>query len=202
MENHDVSVSVLLTRWRSGETEALNSLTPLIYENLRQIAKRYMAGEGKDHTLSATALVHEAYIRLLGADVPWQDKAHFLAVAAREMRRVLVDHARSSNRQKRGGEWRRVTLQDFDKASEQATFDVIAIEEALGRLGAFDERKAQVVDLIIFGGLTATEAAEVLGISEVTVRREWRMAKAWLGHELATHQTPSDGGGGADSGLD
>src|SRR5512140_2247396 len=108
MENHDVSVSVLLTRWRSGETEALNSLTPLIYENLRQIAKRYMVGEGKDHTLSATALVHEAYIRLLGADVPWQDKAHFLAVAAREMRRVLVDHARSSNRQKRGGEWRRV----------------------------------------------------------------------------------------------
>lgn len=191
-EEQDRAVSVLLAQWRNGDEQVLESLTPLIYENLRQIARRYMSSESDGHTLSATALVHEAYIRLIGADVPWQDKAHFLAVAAREMRRVLVDHARTNNRQKRGGDWRRVTLQDFDQASEQSTFDIIAIESALQKLSAFDERKARVVDLMVFGGLTATEAAEVIGVSEVTVRREWRMAKAWLGHELATHATPLD----------
>ena len=191
-EDQDQAVSAMLAQWRDGDEQVLQSLTPLIYENLRQIARRYMLSEGGGHTLSATALVHEAYIRLIGADVPWQDKAHFLAVAAREMRRVLVDHARTNNRQKRGGDWRRVTLQDFDQASEQSTFDIIAIESALQKLSAFDERKARVVDLMVFGGLTATEAAEVIGVSEVTVRREWRMAKAWLGHELATHAAPAD----------
>ncbi len=191
-EEQDRAVSVLLAQWRKGDERVLESLTPLIYDNLRQIARRYMSSEGDGHTLSATALVHEAYIRLIGADVPWQDKAHFLAVAAREMRRVLVDHARSNNRQKRGGDWRRVTLQDFDQASEQSTFDIIAIEAALQKLSVFDERKARVVDLMVFGGLTAIEAAEVIGVSEVTVRREWRMAKAWLGHELAIHASPLD----------
>lgn len=191
-EDQDRAVSVMLAQWRSGDEQVLQSLTPLIYENLRQIARRYMLSEHGGHTLSATALVHEAYIRLIGADIPWQDKAHFLAVAAREMRRVLVDHARTNNRQKRGGDWRRVTLQDFDQASDQSTFDIIAIEAALEKLNTFDERKARVVDLMVFGGLTATEAAEVIGVSEVTVRREWRMAKAWLGHELATHATPAD----------
>lgn len=184
-------MSVLLARWRNGDAQVLESLTPLIYDNLRQIARRYMSQENTGHTLSATALVHEAYLRLLGADVPWQDKAHFLAVAAREMRRVLVDHARSSKRQKRGGEWRRVTLQNLDPAAETSTVDVVAIEDALQKLAAFDARKANVVDLIVFGGLTAIEAGEVLGVSEVTVRREWRMAKAWLGHELATMDSRS-----------
>jgi RNA polymerase sigma factor (TIGR02999 family) len=191
-EDRDQAVSAMLAQWRNGDEQVLQSLTPLIYENLRQIARRYMLSEHGGHTLSATALVHEAYIRLIGADIPWQDKAHFLAVAAREMRRVLVDHARTNNRQKRGGDWRRVTLQDFDQASDQSTFDIIAIEAALEKLNTFDERKARVVDLMVFGGLTATEAAEVIGVSEVTVRREWRMAKAWLGHELATHATPAD----------
>lgn len=183
-EARDSSVSILLARWRDGEAEALQALTPLIYDNLRQIAARYMASENAGHTLSATALVHEAYIRLLGADVPWQDKSHFLAIASREMRRVLVDHARSNKRQKRGGEWFRVSLNDIDHAEEENTLDVIAIESAMLRLETLDERKAQVIDLMVFGGLTALEAAQVLRVSEVTVRREWRMAKAWLHHEL------------------
>ncbi|BDC51458.1 DNA-directed RNA polymerase sigma-70 factor [Bryobacterales bacterium F-183] len=189
-EPRDQSVTILLTRWRNGESEALTALAPIIYENLRQIAQRYMAGENPGHTLSATALVHEAYIRLLGADVPWQDRSHFLAIASREMRRVLVDHARSSKRQKRGGEWFRVSLDEVDHAQEENTLDVIAIEAALLRLEAIDPRKAQVIDLMIFGGLTAIEAAEVLKVSEVTVRREWRLAKAWLHHELLS--SPSD----------
>ncbi|MBS1834512.1 MAG: sigma-70 family RNA polymerase sigma factor [Acidobacteria bacterium] len=186
---HDSSVSILLARWRGGEADALQALTPLIYENLKQIAARYMAGENAGHTLSATALVHEAYLRLLGAEVSWQDKSHFLAIASREMRRVLVDHARSNKRQKRGGEWFRVSLNDIDHAKEANTLDVIAIESALLHLEQIDERKAQVIDLMVFGGLTAVEAAHVLQVSEVTVRREWRMAKAWLHHELLASST-------------
>ena len=143
-----------------------------------------MVGEKKDHTLSPTALVNEAYLRLLGSEICWQDKAHFLAIAAREMRRILVDYARSTNRQKRGGEWHQVEFQDLDQPVENSVLSVIQIDDALEKLRAIDERKAQVIDLTIFGGLTAIEAAEVLGISEVTVRREWRMAKAWLQHEL------------------
>jgi RNA polymerase sigma factor (TIGR02999 family) len=184
--SHDHSVTQLLARWRSGEADALQALTPLIYDNLRQIANRYMSSEASGHTLSATALVHEVYLRLMGANVPWQDKAHFLAIAAREMRRILVDHARNANRQKRGGDWQRVTFQDFDQAVEESHIDIIAVEEALTRLNEIDERKAQIIDLIIFGGLTAQEAGQVLGVSEVTVRREWRLAKAWLQHELVT----------------
>jgi RNA polymerase sigma factor (TIGR02999 family) len=184
--SHDRSVTQLLARWRSGEADALQALAPLIYDNLRQIAARYMSSEATGHTLSATALVHEVYLRLMGANVPWQDKAHFLAIAAREMRRILVDHARNANRQKRGGDWQRVTFQDFDQAVEESRIDIIAVEEALTRLQEIDERKAQIIDLIIFGGLTAQEAGQVIGVSEVTVRREWRLAKAWLQHELVT----------------
>ncbi len=178
------SITALLTRYRQGEREAIQWLTPLIYQNLRQIASRYMLGEKKDHTLSPTALVHEAYLRLLGSEISWQDKAHFLAIAAREMRRILVDHARATNRQKRGGEWHQVEFHDLDQPVENSVISVIQIDDVLERLRIIDERKAQVIDLTIFGGLTAIEAAEVLGVSEVTVRREWRMAKAWLQHEL------------------
>lgn len=178
------NLPALLARYRQGEREAIQWLTPLIYQNLRQIASRYMMGEKKDHTLSPTALVHEAYLRLLGSEISWQDKAHFLAIAAREMRRILVDHARATNRQKRGGDWQQVEFRDLDQPVENSVISVIQIDDVLERLRTIDERKAQVIDLTVFGGLTAVEAAEVLGVSEVTVRREWRMAKAWLQHEL------------------
>lgn len=180
----DPSVTILLARWRGGDAQALESLTPLVYENLRQIAARQMSREKSGHTLSATALVHEAYLRLLGADVPFQDRAHFLAVAAREMRRVLVDSARAKHRQKRGADWQRVSWPGDGPAVEEAAADVLAIQDALDRLATLDSRKAQVVDFMIFGGLTALESAEVLGISEATVNREWRLARAWLQHEL------------------
>jgi RNA polymerase sigma-70 factor, ECF subfamily len=184
IESKPIEIAALLARCREGDQQAIAWLTPLIYDNLRQIAKRYMVGEKKDHTLSPTALVHEAYLRLFGSEISWQDKAHFLAIAAREMRRILVDYARSTNRQKRGGKCQKVELFDFDHPVENVAISILAIDEVLGRLRALDERKAEIIDLTVFGGLTAVEAAKVIGVSEVTIRREWRMAKAWLQHEL------------------
>ncbi len=180
----DAQVTVLLQRWRDGDTRALDELTPLVYDQLRQIAARQLAGERQDHTLNATAVVHEAYLRLLGDDTPWQNRAHFLAVAAREMKRVLIDHARTRNRQKRGGEWQKVTLDGQDVAAQAATIDILAVADALDELEKLDPRKAEVVDLMMFGGLTAPEAGEVMQISEATLHREWKMARAWLHHAL------------------
>jgi RNA polymerase sigma factor (TIGR02999 family) len=150
-----------------------------------------MTREKQGHTLCATAVVHEAYLRMLGKDLEWQDRAHFLALAAREMRRLLVDHARGRNRDKRGGEWQRIS---FTSAGEGALgggqpIDVLAVEEALTKLESFDERKARITDLIVFGGLTIPETAAALGVSEATVNRDWRMAKAWLQHELRAGTT-------------
>jgi RNA polymerase sigma factor (TIGR02999 family) len=178
------AVTVLLARWRDGDPRALEELTPLVYEQLRQIASRQLAGEREGHTLSATAVVHEAYLRLLGDDTPWRNRAHFLAVAAREMKRVLIDHARTKKRQKRGGAWRRVTLDGQEAAGAEDAVDILAVAEALDELAKLDPRKAELVDLMMFGGLTAAEAGEALKISEATVHREWRMARAWLRHAL------------------
>ena len=181
----DASITQLIAKWRGGDYAALEALTPLVYDNLRQIASRHMAKENSWHTLSPTAVVHEAYLRLQSYQSGVQDRAHFLALAAREMRRVLVDHARRFKSQKRGGaDWQRVTLSGDGAAEETKAVDILAIEEALAKLAALDERKARIVDLMIFGGLTADEAAEAMEISSSTVNREWRIARAFLQNEL------------------
>jgi RNA polymerase sigma factor (TIGR02999 family) len=178
-------VTMLLSRWRKGDESALEQLTAVLYDNLLQIAERLMNREREGHTLCPTALVHEAYMRLMDADVAWQDRAHFLAIAAREMRRILVDHARGKGRKKRGGdEWQRVTFTGDGPGQQEEIADILSVQTALEKLAALDPRKEKVVELMIFGGLTAPEAAEVLGISEATLFREWRMARAWLQHEL------------------
>lgn len=175
-------VSRLLLRWREGDAAALERLLPLVYDELHAIARRHMRGERPDHTLQTTGLIHEAYLRLCGADVTWKGRVHFLAVAAQTMRRVLVDHARARGRAKRGGGDAAVTLDDV--AAPARPDDVLALDEALARLSALDERKARVVELHYFGGLTYDETAAAVGISAATVDRELRLAKAWLHREL------------------
>ncbi len=179
------SVTRYLQDWRAGNESALDQLTPLVYETLRRLARRQMQGEGAGHTLQTTALVHEAYEKLIGMDIDWQDRAHFYRIAARLMRRILVDHARGKRRDKRGGGADRVTLHDHSLQAEQPSLDVLALDEALTRLAEFDERKAQAVELHFFGGLTYAETARALEISEATVDRELRFAKAWLYKELS-----------------
>lgn len=180
---HDVTA--LLIDWRAGDAAAVEKLMPLVHGELRRIAKRHMAGERPDHVLQATALVNEVYLRLIDVRrVQWQDRAHFFAVAARLMRRVLVDFARAQKNQKRGGALHRVTLdQDLPVATETPA-DLIAIDEALQALAVDYGRKAHVVELRFFGGLSVEETAEVLEISEETVMRDWKFAKNWLMREL------------------
>ncbi|MGE0453174.1 MAG: ECF-type sigma factor [Vicinamibacteria bacterium] len=172
----------LLRAWRGGNREALDRLLPVVYEELASLARGAMRGERRDHTLQTRALVHEAYLRLIDADVAWQDRAHFMAVAARTMRRVLVDHARAKRRHKRSGGVR-VEL-DASLASAGPGLDVLALHDALERLAAFDARKGQIVELHYFGGLNYDETAEALAVSAATVDRELRLAKAWLKHDL------------------
>ena len=163
----------LLRAWRGGDRGALDQLLPVVYDELAGIAHRALRSERNDHTLQTRALVHEAYLRLVDADISFQDRAHFMAVAARTMRRILVDHARARLRDKRGGGAMRI---DIDKVN---------LHEALERLAVFDPRKSSVVELHFFGGLSYEETAEALGISPATVDRELRLAKAWLRVELA-----------------
>jgi RNA polymerase sigma-70 factor (ECF subfamily) len=175
----------LLQAWSNGDQTALERLMPLVEGELRRLARGYMARERPDHTLQATALVNEAFLRLTGAkDVRWQDREHFLAIAARLMRRVLVDHARSRGYQKRGGGVTRVTFtEDLAVASESAV-DVVALDRALEGLEAVDARKAKIIELRFFGGLTVEETANVLQLSTDTIKRDWRLAKLWLLREL------------------
>jgi RNA polymerase sigma factor (TIGR02999 family) len=179
-------ITVLLQEWRAGSQEALDRLTPAVYQELQQLARRCMAGERKDHTLQPTALVHEAFLRLVDADVPWRDRVHFFAVAARTIRRILVDHARARGRAKRRG-GRRLPLEDVVLVSPDPPPDLLALDAALGDLAAQDPRKAEVVELHFFGGLTYEEIAEVVGVSAATVDRDLRLAKAWLRREIARH---------------
>jgi RNA polymerase sigma factor (TIGR02999 family) len=178
-------VSQLLLAWRHGDAAALDRLLPLLYDELHAIARRQMQGERDDHTLQTTALIHEAYLRLVGADVAWEGRVHFLAIAARTMRRILVDHARARGRAKRGAGGEAVPFEDAAVASPDRPPDLVALDEAIARLSALDERKARVVELHYFGGLTYEETAAALGVSAATVDRELRLAKAWLYRELA-----------------
>jgi RNA polymerase sigma-70 factor (ECF subfamily) len=179
-------VSQLLVEWRNGDQQALDRLMPLVYDELRRIAGRYMKRERKDHTLQTTALVNEAYLRMVGQqDVEWQNRAHFFAVAASVMRHLLVDHARARGRGRRGADPQQVSLDEAALVSEQKGEEMLALDEALTRLAAIDARKVKIVELRYFSGLSAKEAAEVLGVSEITVKREWLKAKAWLYREMS-----------------
>jgi len=179
-------VSQLLVEWRNGDQEALDRLMPLVYDELRRIAGRYMNRERSEHTLQTTALVNEAYLRLVDQkNVDWQNRAHFFAVAASVMRHLLVDHARARGRIRRGADPQQVSLDEAALISEQKGEEMIALDEALTKLAAIDARKVKIVELRYFSGLSAEETATVLGVSEITVKREWLKAKAWLYRELS-----------------
>lgn len=179
-------VTALLQAWTDGDQSALAALVPLVEQELHRLARHYMRGERPGHTLQPTALVNEAYLRLVGvAHVRWQNRAHFLAVAARTMRRILVDLARAKGYQKRGGRSPVVPLDDVEVAAPAPATDLVALHDALDALAYVDARKAQVVELRYFGGLTVNETAEVLDVSPETVMRDWTFAKAWLLRELA-----------------
>jgi RNA polymerase sigma factor (TIGR02999 family) len=178
------SVTRLLLAWKAGDEAALARLTPVVHDELQRIARRCLRGERAGHSLSPTALVNEAYLRLLGARrTRWQNRAHFLAMAATMMRRVLVEIARARRRQKRGGGAVQVSLTDALASTEQP-HDVIALDDALVALAAVDPRKSRVVELRFFGGLSVAETAAVLGVSVETVMRDWKLARAWLRREL------------------
>jgi RNA polymerase sigma-70 factor, ECF subfamily len=178
-------VTHLLLAWRQGEKEALDKLVPVVYEELRHLAHSYMRGERGDHILQTTALINEAYLRLLDCSkVNWQNRAHFLAISAQLMRRILVDYARSRGYLKRGGAAERVSLKENQIVSAGRDPDLIELDNALQALAVVDARKSQVVELRFFGGLTAEETAEVLGISPDTVLRDWKLARTWLAREM------------------
>ncbi len=178
-------VTQLLTEWSHGENAALAELTPLVYEDLRRVAHHYMTGQRPDHTLQTTALVNEAYLRLADQTHPsWQTRVHFFAVAARAMRQILVDYAKSYRAQKRGGGALKVELDEVALVSPAQSKEIVDLNEALEGLAAIDSRKAEVVELKYFGGLSYDEIAEVLKISPITARRDWEFAKTWLYKEL------------------
>ncbi len=183
--SHDVTG--LLVAWRSGDETALNRLIPIVHDELHRIARACLAGERPGHSLQATALVNEAYLRLIETQgVNWQNRAHFLAMAARVMRRVLVDFARARQYQKRGGGAVRVTLIDEVALSDEPGRDLVALDDALEALAALDERKSRVIEMRFFGGLSVKETAEALQVSPETVMRDWKLAKAWLLRQLRT----------------
>jgi RNA polymerase sigma-70 factor (ECF subfamily) len=180
-------ITELLIAWSDGRREALDDLMPIVYADLRRVAAGYMRREAAGHALQPTALVHEAYVRLVDQkQVKWRNRAHFFGVAAVLMRRILVDHARRRRAEKRGGDWERVTLAGDEVAADtHKEIDVLALDEALKRLAEFDPQQARIVELRYFGGLTIEETAEIVGISAATVVREWTIAKAWLRADLS-----------------
>jgi RNA polymerase sigma factor (TIGR02999 family) len=185
MTGTGAEVSELLQAWGTGDRAALDKLIPLVYEELRVMARRYMNRENPAHTLQTTALINEAYLRLVGQkDVAWQNRAHFFGVAATAMRHILVDYARSRQAAKRGGQLRIVSLDEAATVGDERAAEVVALDDALKNLASFDQRKSQVVELRYFGGLSVDEVAEVLRVSPETVARDWRLARSWLLREL------------------
>ena len=188
------NITELLIGYGRGDKEALDQLMPIVYDELRRQAARYLRREQAGHTLQTTALIHEAYVRLVDQrNVQWQNRAHFFGIAAQLMRRILVDHARSKKRAKRGGSDIRVSLDDATAGVTGQDLDLVALNEALERLAEIDEQQSRVVELRFFSGLTVEETAEVMGISKATVKRDWSMARAWLHRELSS-ETAIDGG--------
>jgi RNA polymerase sigma factor (TIGR02999 family) len=182
-------ITRLLRSWSSGNEEALDQLTPFVYQELHRLAAHYMNGEKQGHTLQTTALVNEAFVRLINwRDAQWQNRSHFLGVSAQLMRRVLVDYARSHLYAKRGGNVRPISLDDAPPVGDVRLMDLLDVDLALERLAKVDSRKAQIVELRYFGGLSVDETAEALGLSPITVIRSWNFAKAWLLRELTETQ--------------
>lgn len=180
-------VTQLLVDWNNGNSAALEKLMPLVYRELRRLARQHLRRERADHTLQTTDLVHEAYFRLVDQQrVQWQNRAHFYGIAAQLMRRILIDRARHDRRAKRGGGAPMVTLDSAMAVSPQVSLDMLELDEALNKLAAIDARKARIVELRFFGGLEVQEVAAFLNISEITVMRDWKMAKAWLHKELSS----------------
>jgi len=181
MEAAPDGVTQLLINWRNGDKAALDQLTPLVYEELRRLARSFMGRERQNHTLQTSALINEAYLKLVDQDeTNWQNRAHFFAVAAQIMRHILVDHARSYRYEKRGAGAQHVGLDDVQVVSEERAGELVALDEALTHLATVDPRKSRIVELRFFGGLNIDETAEVTELSPTTVQREWRAAKAWL----------------------
>ena len=184
-ESSPSHVTDLLVAWSDGDQQALEKLMPLVHGELRRLARRQMAGERQGHTLQTTALINEAYLRLIDLTrIRWQDRAHFLAISARLMRRILVDHARTRQYAKRGGGAAKVSFDEALEVSSDARPDLVALDDALQALAAVDSRKSQVVEMRFFGGLSVEETAQALGVSPETVMRDWRLAKVWLLREL------------------
>jgi RNA polymerase sigma factor (TIGR02999 family) len=179
-------ITLLLKEWSDGRREALDALMPLIYEELRRQAGRYLKKERGNHTLQTTALINEAYLKLIDQrEVVWQNRTHFFAIAAQAMRRILVDYARERHREKRGGAAENLPLDEaLTIATPEKSVDLVALDEALNQLAKFDARQARVVELRYFSGLSIDETAEILGVSNVTVRRDWDLAKSWLHLQL------------------
>lgn len=180
------NITELLHEWNSGRTEVAEALLPLIYDELHRRAAAYMRRERRNHTLQPTALVHEAYLKLIGQrNDNWNDRQHFFAIASQVMRRILVDHARSRNRHKRGGSQEDLPLEEALLAgAEEANVDLLALDEAMSRLAKFDPQQERLVELRYFGGMSLEEAAKALGISRATAARDWQVAKAWLHREM------------------
>lgn len=179
-------ITEILVEWSHGDPRAMERLFPIVYEELRQQAKHYLRRERVNHTLQPTALVHEAYMRLAGArGTAIENRIHFFGIASRIMRQILVDHARQHNAEKRGGAAHRFSIQTLDILPDQSAGDMLELNEALQRLEQIDQRKCKVVEMRFFGGLSEHEIAEFLGVSEKTVRRDWKFAKLWLFRELS-----------------
>ncbi|HZS04409.1 MAG TPA: sigma-70 family RNA polymerase sigma factor [Blastocatellia bacterium] len=188
MESSSYSVSHLLRRWSDGDSEALDRLMPLVYRELRRMARRYMGQQPSGHTLQTTALIHEAYLRLAGrGEKRWENRAHFFGVAAQAMRHILVDYARARNMAKRGGGATQVSLDEALTICGERGADLVALDDALTELARLDERQSKVVELRFFGGLTEEEIGEVLKVSSRTVRSDWKLARSWLLRELSNN---------------
>ena len=184
LSNDTKPLTELLAAWRGGDSNAADQLFPVVYDQLRTMAARHLRHERSDHTLPATALVNEVYLRLAGATANWQDRAHFFAIAATMMRRILVDHAKRHGRVKRGGDGVKLSLDEALCVSAEPDPRIVAIDEALDKLASIDTRKARLIELLFFVGLSHGEAAQVLGISEATLHRDLKFAKAWIAREI------------------
>lgn len=183
-ENQPGKITCLLQKVREGDSGAFDRLMPLVYDELREIARRQLQKERPGHTLDTSALAHEAYLKLVGEAVDWKNRAHFFVLTARAMRQILIDYARKRNAQKRGGDWTRTTLSPRHLRIDVQMGELLALDEVLDRLNDLDERASRVVELRFFGGMTEDEVAEVLDVSTRTVQRDWKKARAWLYKEL------------------
>lgn len=191
MEVNPEGLTQLLIEWRKGDKAALDQLIPLVHQELRRLARRYMGRERRDHTLQTSALINEAYLRLVDQKgTPWQNRAHFFAVAAQVMRHILIDHARSHQFEKRGGGAQKVSFDEGGALTDERASEIVALDDALTSLATVDARKSRIVELRFFGGLNIEETAEVMDLSPTTVQREWRAAKAWL-RRFIEGQNPS-----------